>query len=293
MSVTLASIGSRWRARRLATMVPPTPPPTIMTCWGITLPPSSTQWALRATKRVYPCSGNAPINSCLAFCIQAGISLAEPGSLDNTASTPPTGSAFMPRISSISGPGQKLPRASISLSIVISFKSGMRTNSFLQENVNSEVGRPYSREGSPPHYNLDEQGEAALLGTLDEGGDAGDIGHNRLKVAQLHIEQLHGHAARVDFHLAHLHGALEVLHPGGDFLRHHLLHHDRGIVFKILADAHVGFIGILAECFQTPERDEQLDIQAHGGPTSGECGDGHQFIYGSRIDDDRHSIFHD
>src|SRR5215472_6565737 len=42
MSVTVASIGSRWRARRLATMVPPTPPPTIMTCWGILLPPSST-----------------------------------------------------------------------------------------------------------------------------------------------------------------------------------------------------------------------------------------------------------
>src|SRR6266566_5820599 len=42
MSVTLASIGSRWRARRLATMVPPTPPPTIRTCWGITMPPSST-----------------------------------------------------------------------------------------------------------------------------------------------------------------------------------------------------------------------------------------------------------
>src|SRR5947207_4841650 len=42
MSVTVASMGSRWRARRLATMVPPTPPPTIMTCWGIILPPSST-----------------------------------------------------------------------------------------------------------------------------------------------------------------------------------------------------------------------------------------------------------
>src|ERR1700694_288269 len=42
MSVTLASIGCKWRARRLATMVPPTPPPTIITCWGITLPPSST-----------------------------------------------------------------------------------------------------------------------------------------------------------------------------------------------------------------------------------------------------------
>src|SRR5204863_4722822 len=181
-------------------------------------------------------------------------SFAEPGSPDKTARTPPTGRAFMPRMSSMSGPGQKLPRASISLSMVISVSSGI-------------VVTPY----------LNEQGHLSLFGTLYESGDSGYFGNDGFQVFEFQVKEFHRHAASIDFDIPNLHSALEGLHPGGNFLRHHLLHHDRGIIFEILADAHVGFVGILAECFQTPERDEQLDIHAHCSPTSGERGHGHQF----------------
>src|SRR5579859_2451693 len=91
------------------------------------------------------------------------MSLAEPGSLESTASVPPTGNAFIPRMSSIKGPGQKLPRASISLSMVISFSSGMMLYSL---------------------SSLNEQSEAALFGALDEDGNACNLRHNWLKISQ-------------------------------------------------------------------------------------------------------------
>ena len=48
-----------------------------------------------------------------AFSIHFGMSILEPLSEDRTARTSPTWDSRMPRMSSIRGPGQKLPRASI------------------------------------------------------------------------------------------------------------------------------------------------------------------------------------
>src|SRR6516162_11516150 len=84
---------------------------------------------------------------------------------------------------------------------------------------------------------LNEQGHLALFGTIDEGGYSGDFGHDGLQVFEFQVKEFHGHAAGIDVDVANLHGAFEGLHPGGDFLRHHLLHHDLGIIFEILADA--------------------------------------------------------
>src|SRR5947209_16593416 len=120
----------------------------------------------------------APMSSCLALFTQAGISRAEPGSLERTTSTPPTGSTLTPRISSIKGPGQKLPRASISLSTVYPTCCDIFIRSF-----QSPVGMSA----------LDEERDLALFGTLDEGSNTGDVVNDGLEVIEFHVKQFHGH----------------------------------------------------------------------------------------------------
>src|SRR5437016_3044115 len=199
------------------------------------------------------------------------MSFAEPVSLDKTARTPPTGRAFMPRMSSMSGPGQKLPRASISLSMVISVSSGMVITPFKSIRRGDLHGCPQGMGAWPvpqcerergratarvaPTF-LDEQGHLSFFSAINESGDSGDFCNDGFQVFEFHVKEFHGHTAGIDFDIPDFHGAFESLHPGGDFLRHHLLHHDRAILFEIFTDAHVGLVSILAERFQTPECNE-------------------------------------
>src|SRR6266700_2705018 len=155
----------------------------------------------------------------------------------------------------------------------------------------SETGERATMKVAPTF--LDEQGHLSFFGAIDESGDSGYFYNDGFQVFEFHVKEFHGHTAGIDFDIPDFHGAFEGFHPGGNFLRHHLLHHDRAILFEIFTDAHVGLVSILAERFQTPERDKQLDIHAHCSPTSGERGHGHQFINCSGIDNNRHSIFSD
>src|SRR6266508_5722929 len=105
------------------------------------------------------------------------MSLLEPGSPDRTATVPPTGTDLTPRMSSMSGPGQKLPRASISLSM-------------LGGGALSVCGRsPFLGRGS------DEEGDLAVFGAVDETCRASDFVDHVLEVFELVAEQLHRGAA--------------------------------------------------------------------------------------------------
>src|SRR5438874_3965751 len=44
---------------------------------------------------------------------------------------------------------------------------------------------------------LNEQGHLALFGTLNEGGDSGDFGHDGFQVFEFHVKEFHGHAAGI------------------------------------------------------------------------------------------------
>mgnify|MGYP006952618358 CR=1 FL=1 len=59
-----------------------------------------------------PSRVSSETSRCPAFSTHLGISTLEPLSEDRTAITSPTAASRMARMSSISGPGQKLPRAS-------------------------------------------------------------------------------------------------------------------------------------------------------------------------------------
>src|SRR5713101_6409148 len=151
----------------------------------------------------------------------------------------------------------------------------------------------HKKTRQPPTWLLlNEQRDLSVFGALDEGGNARHLVNDRLKIREFHVEEFHGHAARIDFDLPDLFGTHEVLHPGGDLLHHHLLHHDRAILFEILTYLPVGLVVAFAERFQSPGGQEEFHFQAHGGPAGGEDGRSHQFIDGSRKDDNRHAIFH-
>src|SRR6266508_1041607 len=102
-----------WRASRLAASVPPTPPPSTTTLAGI-----AAHRAFRTRKRVKPSSAATSTSSCRALATQAGMSVAEPASLDQTSTTAPTSRWRIAPISDSSGPGQAIPRASITWSVV-------------------------------------------------------------------------------------------------------------------------------------------------------------------------------
>src|SRR5262245_20224426 len=68
--------------------------------------------------RVAPGAGSAPRYSWRALAIQSGMSFLLPSSLERTASTSPIAAARTAAIKAINGPGQKVPRASISLVII-------------------------------------------------------------------------------------------------------------------------------------------------------------------------------
>src|SRR6266511_2568870 len=102
-----------WRASRLAASVPPTPPPSTTTLAGI-----AAHRAFRTRKRVKPSSAATSTSSCRALATQAGMSVAEPASLDQTSTTAPTSRWRIAPISDSSGPGPAIPRASITWSVV-------------------------------------------------------------------------------------------------------------------------------------------------------------------------------
>src|SRR5579885_3045561 len=98
-----------------------------------------------------------PSSSWCAFSTQIGMSLVEPGSEESTANTLPTGALLTLRISSINGPGQKLPRASISLSMCIDLVVSI---------VPSASGQPDT--SALPALVLDEETDLGVLGAEEE-----------------------------------------------------------------------------------------------------------------------------
>src|SRR5579884_921829 len=172
------------------------------------------------------------MNSWFAFLIQAGISRFEPGSLDRTAIVWPTSTLLIPRISSSSGPGQKLPRASISLSIfVVSIWS---SSSFVR-------------------LSLDEQCDLAGLRFFHEGGNAGDLGDDRVEIVQCPAKELHRHTARQHPHVSDLLRGVQGIEPVCDVLRLHCLERRLGKLGKVRAEACVRPDLILAKRVQAPE----------------------------------------
>src|SRR6266498_2349392 len=96
-----------------STTVTCTPPPSTTTLAGI-----AAHRAFRTRKRVKPSSAATSTSSCRALATQAGMSVAEPASLDQTSTTAPTSRWRIAPISDSSGPGQAIPRASITWSVV-------------------------------------------------------------------------------------------------------------------------------------------------------------------------------
>src|SRR6266536_5121750 len=85
------------------------------------------------------------------------------------------------RITPISGPGQAIPRASITWSVATSVTA------------------------IPPHSDEDQ----LAVGGEHEGRDALDVVHQRVQVAPVQAEQVHRQRARMHAHLAELLGLVE------------------------------------------------------------------------------------
>src|SRR3954452_23817000 len=120
---------------------------------------------------------------------QIGMSVFEPLSVDRTASTSPTSASLMPRMSSISGPGQKLPRASM---------------------TTVGTGVAMSVMGTDPQgwSRSDEQRLRAVGDEPEIGGCADRLAHAVDEVGALEAEHVHRHLAgdELDAHeLGHLH----------------------------------------------------------------------------------------
>src|SRR6266540_362507 len=162
-----------WRASRLAASVPPTPPPSTTTLAGI-----AAHRAFRTRKRVKPSSAATSTSSCRALATQAGMSVAEPASLDQTSTTAPTSRWRIAPISDSSGPGQAIPRASITWSVV--------TWLIVISSVSDE--------------------DELAVGGEHEGGDTLHVVHQRVEVVLGQPEQVHRQRAGVHAYLAELLG---------------------------------------------------------------------------------------
>src|SRR6266542_4420806 len=101
------------------------------------------------------------------------MSVAEPWSLDHTSTTAPTWLWRITPITPISGPGQAIPRASITWSVATSVTA------------------------IPPHSDEDQ----LAVGGEHEGRDALDVVHQRVQVAPVQAEQVHRQRARMHAHL--------------------------------------------------------------------------------------------
>src|SRR6266511_4103944 len=178
-TVTRASRRSRL-ASRLAARVPPTPPPRTTMRAGM-----APHLALRTAKRVWSPWSATSTSSWRALATQAGMSVAEPASVDHTSRTSPTCAWRMAPISDISGPGQAMPRASIT-----------RSRS--------------SRSSKAPPCSDEDQ---LAVGGEREGGHALHVVDHRVKVVLLQAEHVHRQRAGVQVHVAELLGLAEHLAP--------------------------------------------------------------------------------
>src|SRR3970040_2371154 len=89
------------------------------------------------------------------------MSILEPRSDDQTARTSPTWDSRMPRMSSIRGPGQKLPRASM-----VRVMAGVGVVSIIERTL---AGSPGTRRPVGLWWS-DEQRRGAVVEELDDGG---------------------------------------------------------------------------------------------------------------------------
>src|SRR3989337_2229922 len=124
------------------------------------------------------------------------MSILEPRSDDQTAMTSPTWDSRMARMSSISGPGQKLPRASmVRVMAGLAGVSSMSLTSF-------------------PMSFSDEDDGAAARGQV-EGGHALDSVHEGIEVAGLEVQEIHGGGAALRIDPAQRLGLTQGLGPAG------------------------------------------------------------------------------
>src|SRR6478672_2317765 len=112
------------------------------------------------------------------------MSIRLPLSDERTSITSPTWPSRIARMSSISGPGQKLPRASTVRVIVGILSVSVMTGSM-----------PFSERSGAPDPGSDEQRSGALGHQADDRGRADGLGHAVDHVLGLEPEHVHGHLA--------------------------------------------------------------------------------------------------
>src|SRR6266498_504133 len=156
-----------------STTVTCTPPPSTTTLAGI-----AAHRAFRTRKRVKPSSAATSTSSCRALATQAGMSVAEPASLDQTSTAAPTSCWRIAPIGDSSGPWQAIPRASITWSVV--------TWLIVISSVSDE--------------------DELAVGGEHEGGDTLHVVHQRVEVVLGQPEQVHRQRAGVHAYLAELLG---------------------------------------------------------------------------------------
>src|SRR3990172_5867846 len=120
-----------------------------------------------------------------AFSIHLGMSILEPLADERTARTSPTWDSRIPRMSSIRGPGQKLPRASM-VRVMVGAVSSIRV---------SLPGSPGTQRPVVGVWWSDEQRRGAVVEELDDGGATDRLAEPVDHVLALEAEHVHRHLA--------------------------------------------------------------------------------------------------
>src|SRR3990172_5408696 len=194
------------------------------------------------------------------------MSFLDPWSPDHTSSSSPTFACLIPRMSSISGPGQKDPRASRMIRWLVD-AAMVRASS--QEERDAALGRP-----------------------AQEFRDADHVVDDRVEVFLLHVHEVVGRGAGVDLDVAHLLRLAEHVVPGRHLLRHHDLHHHGSGLRVVRVHLHVRLRLALAERLQAVERHENLDVLPERHGPGGHDRDGVQLVDGAAKDHERESVLH-
>src|SRR3990172_11101932 len=140
-----------------------------------------------------------------AFSIHLGMSILEPLADERTARTSPTWDSRIPRMSSIRGPGQKLPRASM-VRVMVGAVSSIRV---------SLPGSPGTQRPVVGVWWSDEQRRGAVVEELDDGGGTDRLAEPVDHVLALEAEHVHRHLAGHELDAERL-GRLEQLLRLGD-----------------------------------------------------------------------------
>src|SRR5579875_1710380 len=193
-------------------------------------------------------------SSCFAFVTQAGMSVRDPGSLLSTATTSPTWASRIAWIISMSGPGQKEPLASISLSAV----TDIIDLPSLCENRGSSSS--------------DEQ-DLAVVGEFNEPADADDVLDHRIEVFLADYHEICGHCACVHVHVAYFRCLPEDLVPGRNVFLLHQCTQSLGLGAVLCGQRSWVSEFACAEGRQAPERQEDVGFDTHRrSPRRYRCG---------------------